>query len=349
MQFYDRPKPYSEKGCKTDWDAYDEDRDAWWEERPEYPDYPDYEDYEDEDEWQEALDAYYDAVDAYWEAHSAWSAARPEVSDYRYCPGHEALSCSYGYRDINIYVTVLTKEDVYRAAANGNVLTYRVPKDYACSEWEEVSVQLSIPAELSGVTGQFTRDGGWANPKHREWCDRLYGGDWYSLYGVDTYSEGISLPTGEGALTQEQIDEMIARIGDVSEAREQIISFALDYVGRIPYYWGGKASVPGFEGNHFGSIVEKDYKGRDRKGLDCSGFVGWVYWSVIGVKPSPSMSTSDIVPSLHLQRISFTDLKPGDIGMEDLPGASSNHIGYFVGLTKTAGQNGRTPPAARAA
>lgn len=337
VHFYDRPAEYSEKGCRTDWDSYDAAREEWSALRPEYPDYPDYDDYEDDEDWQEAMDDYYDAVDAYWEAYGTWSSARPQLSDYRYCPGHDALSCSYGYRDINIYVTVLTKEDLYRAAENGNVLTYRVPKDYACSEWDERSVALTIPEAYEGVTGQFTRDGGFGNPKYQEWCDRLYSGDWYSMYGVDTYSDGVSLPTGEGALSQEQIDEMLARIGDVSEARQAILNFALDYVGRIPYYWGGKASAPGFEGNHFGSTVEADYKGRTRKGLDCSGFVGWVYWSVIGVKPSPAMSTSDIVPSLHLHRISFTDLKPGDIGMEDLPGASSNHIGYFAGFD----ENGR--------
>ena len=151
---------------------------------------------------------------------------------------------------------------------------------------------------------------------------------------MDTYEDSVSLPSGEGALSQEQIDEMIARIGDVSAARQAIVNFALDYVGRIPYYWGGKPSVPGFEGNHFGIITDPDYKGRNRKGLDCSGFVGWVYWSVTGIKPCAVLSTANIVPSLGLRRIGYDELMPGDIGMEALPGAGSNHIGYFVGYTE---------------
>ena len=96
VHFYDRPREYSEKGCKTDWDAYDMAREEWQALRPEYPDYPDHDDHEEDEDWQEALDDYEDAVDAYWEAYSTWNSARTQLSDYRYCPGHEALSCSYG-------------------------------------------------------------------------------------------------------------------------------------------------------------------------------------------------------------------------------------------------------------
>nr|MCR5093813.1 hypothetical protein [Lachnospiraceae bacterium] len=46
----------------------------------------------------------------------------------------------------------------------------------------------------------------------------------------------------------------------------------------------------------------------------------------------PWLTTADLVPSMGLARISFLEIRPGDIGMEALPGASDNHIGYFVGF-----------------
>ena len=42
-------------------------------------------------------------------------------------------------------------------------------------------------------------------------------------------------------------------------------------------------------------------------------------------------TTKNLVPSLGLERISFSALEPGDIGMENLPGAQNNHIGIYAG------------------
>ena len=74
----------------------------------------------------------------------------------------------------------------------------------------------------------------------------------------------------------------------------------------------------------------EDGKGRAVAGLDCSGFVGWVYWTAFGVKPG--MSTGTFTDSLGLEQIGFGELQPGNIGLQAVPGAASNHIGIFLGL-----------------
>ena len=70
---------------------------------------------------------------------------------------------------------------------------------------------------------------------------------------------------------------------DLSDTRRELIRYALSSVGKIPYHWGGKASRPDYNGNNFGTLVPADTEGRILKGLDCSGWINWVYWSVTAV------------------------------------------------------------------
>ena len=97
---------------------------------------------------------------------------------------------------------------------------------------------------------------------------------------------------------------------DLSAERRELIRFALESVGRVPYYWGGKASSPGYTGNLFGALVEPDPKGRIKKGLDCSGWVSWVYWSVTGERLA-AKSTAGLI---HCgSPVARSQLQPGDI------------------------------------
>ena len=295
----------------------------------------------DEAAYQSALAAYNEAASGESETDAAESesgspASAPDPEEYYFCPGHPALPVSYGYRDVNIYVTVLSKEDVYGAAQSG-VIRYLVPSNYECTEWEEKEVTLDFSPDYDRYIANFKNDGGWESTANRDWCNDLYNQDWYDFYGVDPYGmDGVTLDSGMGTLSQDQIDEMIASIGDVSAARQGILDFAMQSVGKIPYYWGGKPKAPDYGTNNFGAPCSPDYKGRSRVGLDCSGFVSWVYWSVMGLRP-PGMSTGTFCSSLGLQRISANQLKPGDIGLEEVPGARSNHIGIFAGYND-AGQ-----------
>ncbi|MCW1949620.1 MAG: NlpC/P60 family protein [Candidatus Shapirobacteria bacterium] len=85
--------------------------------------------------------------------------------------------------------------------------------------------------------------------------------------------------------------------------------------------WGKKVSAPGSGWN----------TGRRYHGLDCSGFVRWVYMYVTGTNVGGL--SADIYGKS--QKISKSELKPGDIGF--LYGNASNHIGMFFGK----GTNGK--------
>lgn len=370
VKFFTTPRTQTEKGCKIDWDAYDEAYDFWRNSRPEPPyrswlvDYePEAPDYSMYDDYWDYLDAYYEyrrmvnrvneaireynrAYNRYCDDLDDWYDSMPNYDDFWYCPGHPAnngydrdIDVSYGYRDIDIFVTVLTKDDVYEAyKSNNGVIKYKVPKNTKMTEWKEKTVDCKpTQRSYSTVMKSFLKGNGWKNEAHIEWCEAMYDRDWYEMFGVDVYRDSVGLNNGSGTLTPRQINELLDSYkGKLTSSRKSFINFALTYVGQIDYYFGGKASKPGFSGNDFGSRVEPDEKGRTLKGLDCSGFVSWVYWSVFNVKPG--MSSSSFVSSLHLTRTTSDKLVPGDIGMANLPGATENHIGIFVGYDENTGR-----------
>lgn len=338
--------------------------------------------------------------------------------DY-YCPGHTALHCSYGYRDINVFVTLLDKEDFFKADIDSSraVMSYKKPVGFQGSNsgpfeiidgtlevvgvslrtvegasygsfgigFEECTAVVQFRTHFDGYKKRmkdFVNNGFWDygehllhavyNPKNGwvecalnhlgdaytlenrevdsadkcvgaiEWVNRIYDADWYELYAVsvDSFDSGIAvggtLDAGERAAIQEAIG---LRYGDISSARQALIDTALGQVGAIRYYWGGKpvnagmpltVSLNGAGTAAAGASCVADGKGRAVAGLDCSGFVGWAYWTAFGVKPG--MGTGTFTDSLGLDQIGFGELEPGDIGLQAVPGAAANHIGIFLGL-----------------
>ena len=84
----------------------------------------------------------------------------------------------------------------------------------------------------------------------------------------------------------------------LDEERKAIVNCALSMEGKIPYVWGAKPTD-----NTADSVIAQ--------GLDCSGFIEWVYWNVTGEKNEDVASTYNITH--NLEEISYEELKPGDI------------------------------------
>ena len=107
-----------------------------------------------------------------------------------YCPGHSALHCSYGYRDINVFITLLTKEDVYAGTTTeeDTTMTYYIPTNFDATEFEVKTAMMEYKPHLDGYRKRmepFFEMGAWDNSKNIEWCDKLYSGEWEEMYGVD--------------------------------------------------------------------------------------------------------------------------------------------------------------------
>ena len=169
---------------------------------------------------------------------------------------------------------------------------------------------------------------GWTE-ENRSFAQSISSQDWFADYGLSVSSLSLSDP-----LTSEEIQSYMDSLpADLSQTRRDIIYFALNSVGKVPYYWGGKASYPGYEGNNFGALVSSDEQGRVLKGLDCSGWISWVYWSVTGERLAGE-STSSLI--LCGEKISRSKLQPGDIVVRT---GTSAHVVMFLGWSADGRMN----------
>ena len=205
-----------------------------------------------------------------------------DVKSKNYCPGHV---------DLYVKVTIYGFED-----AKG-LRTVALSAD----DQDENEATKSLDAALAR--------NGWNSWTEEQmgYVQKLISQDWFKTYGLS-----ISTINPKQPLTEEEISKYLSSLpDDISEARKAVIKFALSSVGKIPYYWGGKASAASYEKNGFGRVIEADYKGRVLRGLDCSGWVQWVYWSAIGNRLNGASSTATLIG--EGQKIKRSELQPGDI------------------------------------
>ena len=205
---------------------------------------------------------------------------------YNYCPGHV---------DLNVTVVIKTIDD-----ADG---LFSVDTEYGLRGRNFTKVWHGWDADMKS--------------KVRE----LAGKDWLKEYGIDTQKIEQLIP-----LTQEEINYFLNRLPkEISNNRVSVIKTALMSVSRIPYYYGGKAIYSGYEKNTFGKKIKSDYKGRMLKGLDCSGWINWVYQTTFNKRMIHSEGTAKLAS--EGQRIRREELLPGDIIVR--PGIDS-HVMMFL-------------------
>ena len=171
----------------------------------------------------------------------------------------------------------------------------------------------------------FSRWKGW-NAECIAAVNQLAERDWFNAYGLSLSTVETKTP-----ITEEEISHYMSLLpANLSEERKNVIHFALTTVGKVPYYYGGKAGKQGLTGNGFGkTIAERDYKGRNRKGLDCSGFAQWVYWTGAENPLDFASSTQELIAKGR--KIKRSELEPGDLVIQ--PGGES-HVVLFLTWTK---------------
>lgn len=206
----------------------------------------------------------------------------------------------------------------------------------ACPGHVDLIIHMKITGLHEQTNSLFTVDtigndpdnikaGGWPgwNKMMRTAASRLSLQDWFERYGLTVSNLSPGNP-----LSPAEINSYMALLPpNISKTRRNLIRFALESVGRVPYYWGGKPSSPDYASNRFGILTSPDYKGRVLKGLDCSGWINWVYWSVTG-KRLAYESTSGL--AVLGRKISRSELQPGDIIVRT---GTEAHVIMFLGWT----------------
>lgn len=92
---------------------------------------------------------------------------------------------------------------------------------------------------------------------------------------------------------------------NVDPRRKSLVNTALSLNGEISYEWGAKPSSKGW--NKRWNTAET--------GLDCSGFVAWTYWTALDSDNVNPCLLSTLSISLNVQKVSYDELLPGDLGM----------------------------------
>ena len=199
-----------------------------------------------------------------------------------------------------------------------------------CPGHESISVTAVI-ASMEDQNGLFELDtqgretaeagvwDGW-NEEMRARSAEIRDQNWGEKYGLSTAVNETYAP-----LSPAEIESYMSLLPyNAGEERKNLVRFALQSVGKVPYYWGGKPRASGYEGNRFGVITEPDHQGRTMQGLDCSGWISWVYWSS-GNGRLKYEGTGGL-QSLG-RAVTKEELKPGDIAV--MTGDDSHVIMYL--------------------
>ena len=141
------------------------------------------------------------------------------------------------------------------------------------------------------------------------------------------------------ALGPEEIAEILEKLpADLSEERKEVVLTAYQLLGKVHYFWGGKSLVLGWD-SRWGIPMTVTAAGSLSTGtvrpfgLDCSGFVDWVFYNqsggsyVIGHGGGASAQHGACIP------IPWTDAQPGDLVFypDDV------HVGIVCGFDADGG------------
>lgn len=134
----------------------------------------------------------------------------------------------------------------------------------------------------------------------------------------------VSMPVNT-VIPTDIADEIRELNSAYTEEQRSIIRVAISLYGRVPYQWGGKAHHAGYD-NTWWTFDESG----EQKGLDCSGYVQWVYMTA-GYDPditNAMLSTTTIIQ--NSEDITEDQLEPGDFGLLNY-GEVTNHVGIYIG------------------
>lgn len=136
---------------------------------------------------------------------------------------------------------------------------------------------------------------------------------------------------GEVSLDEAQIHAMLAAMPkDVSAQRKAVVEKAYSLLGKVNYFWGGKSSAIGWD-SRWGTPTRVTAPGSRSTGtvrpygLDCSGFVDWVFNNSLGYVIGHGGGAAS--QHGYCKPISWSEALPGDLVF--YPGDS--HVGIFVG------------------
>ena len=125
---------------------------------------------------------------------------------------------------------------------------------------------------------------------------------------------------------------------DLSQERKAVVQNALTLYGKVSYFWGGKSLVIGWD-SRWGELRQVTAAGSSTTGtyrpygLDCSGFVDWVFYNATGGQYIIGHGGGASAQHSYCTDISWADAQPGDLVFYP----DNSHVG-IVGGRDTNGE-----------
>ena len=118
----------------------------------------------------------------------------------------------------------------------------------------------------------------------------------------------------------------------LSPEREAVVRTACSLVGKVNYFWGGKSLVIGWDAR-WGELRQVTAAGSSTTGtyrpygLDCSGFVDWVFYNATGGQHIIGHGGGATMQHNYCTDISWSDAQPGDLVFYP----DNSHVGIVGG------------------
>ena len=152
---------------------------------------------------------------------------------------------------------------------------------------------------------------------------------------TELLSDRAALASLTGSLTitsADALEVLRALPADLEQARKDAVETALSLVGKVNYFWGGKSLVIGWD-SRWGRLTKVWAEGNTTTGtyrpygLDCSGFVDWVFYNITGGEYVLGRGGGASAQHSYCTPVSQAEAQHGDLAFYP----DDSHVGIVVG------------------
>ena len=129
----------------------------------------------------------------------------------------------------------------------------------------------------------------------------------------------MNIPMGSLTISQEDAITLLENLpDDLDPKRKAVVETAVQLVGRVSYFWGGKSLTLGWD-DRWGTSMEVTAAGSGSTGtkrpfgLDCSGFVDWAFYNATNGSYYPGRGGGAATQHSYCTNIAWSDAQPGDL------------------------------------
>lgn len=129
----------------------------------------------------------------------------------------------------------------------------------------------------------------------------------------------LNIPMGSLTISQEDAIALLENLSDdLDPKRKAVVETAVQLVGRVSYFWGGKSLTLGWD-DRWGVPTEVTAAGSGSTGtvrpfgLDCSGFVDWTFYNATNGSYYPGRGGGAATQHSYCTNIAWSDAQPGDL------------------------------------